>query len=178
MTPSLPPDLTLPPPAYFDGYLKALEDYAVCDVLKAIEGTNPNISAAEAGQIAALLIEQLPKAIHPELTHQYLNILRSTDLSPVSIPISWEAPQLMSGPAESKLPSPQYQIGDKIRLIPIEGATEWGTLTGLYWSYATHRCRWMYRYLLCLAPDSPSAGWIKLTQAWENEIEGHGSSTP
>jgi hypothetical protein len=40
------------------------------------------------------------------------------------------------------------------------------------YAYCSHRCRWMYRYILYLESNSPSAAWIKSTFAWEEEIEG------
>lgn len=111
----------------------------------------------------------MPKAINPELVSQYLHAIGDRNL--FAVPITLEYPQSTEFPNLLNLPVPRYAIGVKVRLAPVLGAAEWGTLIGFYWGYAPHRCQWMYRYIIYLDRDSPSAAWIQSTFTWENEIE-------
>ncbi len=59
------------------GYEQCLDDYAIVTVIKAVTAcaTQP-ISELESSLIAALLIEQLPHLINPELIGSYLSAIR------------------------------------------------------------------------------------------------------
>ncbi len=171
-TPALIP--TVSESAYDTGYSQALSDYAIANVLKAVQEAHPTISQAESSLIAALVIEQLPKAVNSNLVSRYLHAIHNAQQQDVfTAPITLEYPQSVNLPNCSNLPLLVYNNGVKVRLTPVNGATEWGTLIGAYLAYACHRCCWMYRYVLWLDKDSPSAAWLKATCVWEDDIEGY-----
>lgn len=158
--------------AYQKGYSQALNDYALTNLLETVKQTYPILTASESSLIAALLIKQSLQAINFELVSNYLHAIHNAYLvDAFTAPITLEYPQSLALPNLSSIPSPYYAIGDRVRLTPVDGATEWGTLIGYYLCYAAHRCQWVCRYILFLDETSPSAAWIKSTFAWEDEIE-------
>ncbi|BAY10857.1 hypothetical protein [Calothrix sp. NIES-2098] len=172
MTTTPEPTATRTELAYQSGYSQALKDYAIANFLEALQQTNSILLPSESSLIAALLIEKLPQAIDPELVSHYLHVVREGyAIDAFTTPITLEYPQSVELPQLSDIPAPCYSVGTKVRLTPIDGAAEWGTLIGYYLCYAPHRCRWMYRYILYLESNSPSAAWMKSTFAWEEEIE-------
>ena len=114
--------------------------------------------------IAQLLLAV--QKINPTITAKHLG---QQDI--FSAPITTEYPQSVELPNLLNTPPPDYSIGTKVRLIPIDDATEWGTIIGNYLCYAEHHCKWQWKYILFLDFDSPSADWVKTTFAWQDEIE-------
>lgn len=158
--------------AYQKGYSQALEDYALTNLLETVKQIYPILTESESSLIAALLIKQSLQAINFELVSNYLHSIRTAhSVDAFTAPITLEYPQSLQLPNLLETPSPHYAIGDRVRLTPIDGASEWGTLIGYYLCYAAHRCQWMYRYILFLDQSSTSAAWVKATFAWEDEIE-------
>lgn len=158
--------------AYQKGYSQAMQDYALTNLLETLKQIYPILTESESSLIAALLIKQLLQSINFELVSNYLHSIRTAySVDAFTTPIALEYPQSLQLPNLSETPSPYYAIGDRVRLTPIDGATEWGTLIGYYLCYATHHCQWMYRYILFLDQSSTSAAWVKATFAWEDEVE-------
>lgn len=172
MTKTPRPTSTVSELVYQKGYSQALEDYALTNLLETLKQTYPILIPSESSLIAALLIKQLVQAINFELVSNYLHSIRTAySVDAFTTPITLEYPQSLQLPNLSETPSPYYAIGDRVRLTPVDGVTEWGTLIGNYLCYATHRCQWVYRYIIFLDETSTSAAWVKATFAWEDEIE-------
>ncbi len=168
--------------AYEAGYAKALDDYAVVDLLRKLsdfdavdEGGTPIApSREEASVLAALLIGQLSESIDSMLMSSYFKAMRQGQTDRFAVP-TLEYPQSTELPVGfdngSLKATPRYREGTKIRLTPIDGISEWGTIIGRYFAYAPHRGMWMWRYIFWLDQNSTSAAWLKATLAWEEEIE-------
>jgi hypothetical protein len=133
--------------AYEAGYAKALDDYAVVDLLRklsdfdAIDEGGRSIAPSweEASVLAALLIGQLSDRIDSMLISSYFKAMRQgqTDafpVSPLEYPQSTELPVGFDNGSETGIP--RYREGTKIRLTPIDGISEWGTIIGRYFAYA------------------------------------------
>lgn len=153
------------------GYEQCLDDYAIAPVIKAVNAcANQPISELESSLIAALLIEQLPHLINPELIGSYLSAIRR-EQEVLNCPFDLKYPQSVELPVLSQTPQRRYQERQKIRLIPVDGDDrEWGTIIGYYLAY--HHGSWCWRYILWLDSDSTSAKWLKAILAWSTEIEG------
>jgi hypothetical protein len=126
------------------GYEQCLDDYAIEPVINAVNtcATQP-ISELESSLIAALLIEQLPHLINPDLIGSYLSVLRG-EQDVLACPFDLKYPQSVELPSPSQTPQRRYQERQKIRLIPVEGDdSEWGTIIGYYLAY--HHGSWFGR---------------------------------
>ena len=146
-------------------------DDATAELLLTVQKINPNLTAFESSQITTKLISQLAAAINPEIINNYLQAKHLGQQDIFSAPITREYPQGVELPNLLNTPPPDYSIGSKVRLTPIDGATEWGTLIGNYLAYAPRVRKWQWKYILFLDFDSPSAAWVKTTFAWQDEIE-------
>ncbi|MGI2906958.1 hypothetical protein [Tolypothrix sp. VBCCA 56010] len=146
-------------------------DDAIAILLLAVQKINPTLTAFESSQITTKLISQLALTINSEIINNYLQAIHYGQQDIFSAPITREYPQGVELPNLLNISPPNYSIGSKVRLTPIDGATEWGTLIGYYLCYASHRCKWQWKYILFLDFDSPSADWVKTTFAWQDEIE-------
>jgi hypothetical protein len=89
--------------------------------------------------------------------------------------INLQYPQSTDLPADfpAAAPSPRFIYGDHLRYIPLDrkAETDRGIVIGRYYCYASHHVAWMWRYILWLAPNSPSAAWLKATAVWEDNLE-------
>lgn len=146
-------------------------DDAIAQLLLAVQKINPTLTAFESSQITTLLIKQLAVTLNCEIINNYLQAKRLGQQDIFSVPITREYPQSVELPNLLNTPPPNYSIGSKVRLTPIDGATEWGTLIGNYLAYAPRVREWQWKYILFLDKDSPSADWVKTTNAWQDEIE-------
>jgi hypothetical protein len=66
---------------------------------------------------------------------------------------------------------PRFLYGNRLRWIAKDEITDWGTVIGRFYSFASHRCHWRWCYLIWLDPDSPSSTWVKVDIAWEDDLE-------
>jgi len=146
-------------------------DDVIAQLLLAVQKINPNLTALESSQITTKLSEQLAEKINPSFINNYLQAKRLAQQDIFDAPITTEYPQSVELPNLLNTPPPDYSIGTKVRLTPIDGATEWGTIIGYYLCYAEHHCKWQWKYILFLDFDSPSAAWVKTTFAWQDEIQ-------
>ena len=67
--------------------------------------------------------------------------------------------------------APRFHYGDRLRWIPHVNSTDWGLVIGRFYSYAPHRRRWQWCYLIWLDPASPSAAWVRADIAWEDDLD-------
>ncbi|MCA1990850.1 MAG: hypothetical protein LDL41_02215 [Coleofasciculus sp. S288] len=167
--------------AYQEGYQQALSDFGITELLEKLSHfKDPDFDVQrlhpepeELDSLAAILIQQLTNSLNGKLISSYLNAQRYGNFDVFSSPISLEFPQSASLPSnfpDSALP-PRFLYGNRVRLVPVSGDSEWGVVIGRFYNYAAHRCHWMWRYILWLNQASFSASWIATTTAWEEELE-------
>jgi hypothetical protein len=167
---------------YQDGYQQALSDFGITELLEKLsnfsdnDGKAPWLSLEEPEEIdslAAVLIEQLTNNLNEKLICGYLDAIRHDNSDVFKAPISLEFPPSVSLPSDfpDSALSPRFLYGDKVRLVPVGSEPEWGVVIGRFYSYAVHRCRWLWRYILWLDQASFSASWVVATTAWEEDIE-------
>ena len=66
---------------------------------------------------------------------------------------------------------PRYLYGDKLRWISTDDSTDWGVVSGRFYSFAPHHYAWTWCYLIWLDKNSPSANRIVADMAWENDLK-------
>jgi hypothetical protein len=67
--------------------------------------------------------------------------------------------------------TPCYKDGESLRWIPSKGGVDWGIAIGRFSAYAPHLCRWSWKYIILLDSHSPSAAWVIVDTAWEEDLE-------
>ncbi len=165
-------------------YQEALDDFGITDLLEKLshfkdanfEAQWLHLEPEELDSLAAILIQQLTTSLNGKLISSYLNTIRHGNSDVFSSPISLEFPLSVSLP--SNFPdgalSPRFLYGDKVRLLPVGSESEWGVVIGRFYSYAPHRCCWMWRYILWLDSASSSAAWVVAATAWEEDLQAKG----
>jgi hypothetical protein len=166
---------------YTDGYQQALSDFGITELLEKLSNFSDNDFKAqwlykepgELDSLAAILIQQLINNLNGKLIGGYLNAMRHGNSDVFQAPISLEFPQSVALP--SNFPDstllPYFLYGDKVRLVQVGSDPEWGVVIGRFYSYAVHRCRWMWRYIIWLDQASFSASWVVATTVWEEDLE-------
>ncbi|WP_179228650.1 hypothetical protein [Leptolyngbya ohadii] len=76
----------------------------------------------------------------------------------------------LPGNFPGSLPTPRFQIGDRVRWHPIP-AEDFGVIVGLNYAPAPHLTEWHWQYLVWLDADSPSRAWMNSEVAWEADLE-------
>lgn len=166
---------------YQTGYQQALDDFAIPALLQQLQNhSDANFDAAwvaltppEAESLAALLIQTLTANLSGTILATYLDALRCHFLN-LSQPLA----NLPLPPPSADLPAtfpnveiPRFLYGDRLRWIDHHEPTDWGRAIGRFYSFAPHRCRWCWCYLIWLDADSPSSAWIRADVAWEDDLE-------
>ncbi|MEO1294801.1 MAG: hypothetical protein AAFW75_03195 [Cyanobacteria bacterium J06636_16] len=166
---------------YQAGYQQALTDFAITDLLHCLNTYSDASSDAswtaltthEAEALAAVLIQTLCNNLNGNFLAIYLNAIRCPPLDTFT-PLT----KLHLPPPASDLPTtfpeveiPRFLYGDRLRWISQNDTTDWGIVIGRFYSFAPHRCRWHWCYLIWLDPDSPSAAWVRADIAWEDDLE-------
>ena len=59
----------------------------------------------------------------------------------------------------------------KLEGYDITHMTDWGTVIGHFYAYASHLGQWSIYYLIRLAANSPSCTWTVTDIAWEDDLE-------
>jgi hypothetical protein len=68
------------------------------------------------------------------------------------------------------LPSFTFKLGDRVRWKPMP-STDWGTITGIEYSWHSPGNSWQPRYKVYLDSESPSRAWTDSDWAWEWDLE-------
>ena len=166
---------------YQKGYQQALEDFAITNLLTQLGNYSDtdfdtawmNLTQPELESLAAILIRQLTVNLNGKAIADYLNAVRQCRANIPSglvhlagLPLSLDLP--------AKFPNvetPRYLYGDKLRWIGDDDKTDWGVVSGRFYSFAPHRGAWTWCYLIWLDKNSPSATRIVADIAWENDLE-------
>ena len=162
-------------------YQQALDDFGVTDLMSHIsnyadEDFNAavmNLEEQELESLAAILIQRLISSLNGKAIANYLNAIRHGDSHVIFDPTHWEIPSL-SMHLPDNFPDgvkPRYAEGDRIRWRTLTNTTDWGIAIGRFYAYARHRCQWAVCYLVKLDRNSPSAAWVAVDTAWEDDLE-------
>ena len=162
-------------------YQEALDDFGITDLLEKLshfkdanfEAQWLHLEPEELDSLAAILIQQLTNSLNGKLISGYLNTIRHGNSDVFSEPINLEFPSSVSLPSDfpDSAQIPRFLYGDRTRLVPVGGNPEWGVVIGRFYSYACHRCHWMWRYILWLDQASFSASWVAVSTAWEEDLQ-------
>lgn len=163
------------------GYQQALADFAITDLLQTLTTfSDPNFDAQfaalepqEAEALAALLIQALTASLNGELLLSYLEALRhrQLDLTQSLTHLCLPPPSTVLPPSFPNVELPRFLYGDLLRWLSNGETTDWGIAIGRFYSFAPHRCRWAWCYLIWLDPASPSSAWVTADIAWETDLE-------
>jgi len=169
--------------AYQDRYQQALSDFGIIELLEKLShfkdadfDVHPlHLEPEELDSLAAILIGQLTASLNGKLISSYWNAYRHGNADVFSRPITLEFPQSASLPSDfpNSAPKPRFEFG-VMAVIVSPGGCEWGIVIGRFYSYAPHRCCWMWRYILWLDSASSSAAWVVAATAWEEDLQAKG----
>lgn len=169
--------------AYQDGYQQALSDFGITELLETLsnfkdtdfDAHSLHLEPEELDSLAAILIGQLTASLNGKLLGSYLNAHRHGNTDVFLSPITLEFPQSASLPSDfpNSAPNPRFEFGGMAVIVTPSGS-EWGIVIGRFYSYAPHRCCWMWRYILWLDSASSSAAWVVATTAWEEDLQAKG----
>lgn len=163
------------------GYQQALNDFAVSDLLHRLKMYSDAsfdavwvaLDTQEAETLAAILIQTLTTNLNGNFLAVYLDAIRSKTLD-ASNPLSslhLPAPTTDLPATFPDVEMPRFLYGDRLRWISNGETTDWGIAIGRFYSFAPHRCRWAWCYLIWLDPASPSSAWVTADIAWETDLE-------
>jgi hypothetical protein len=167
--------------SYQKGYQQALNDFAINELLKQLKSYSDTdfdstwvaLEEREAENLAAALIQTLSSNLNGQLLASHLEAIRHKKSEAFSHPSNLKLPPpSMSLPTNfPDVETPLFLYGDRLRWLSDGQATDWGTVIGRFYSFAPHRCRWRWCYLIWLDPNSPSSSWIMADIAWEEDLE-------
>ena len=171
-------------------YQQALDDFSITQLLTHLktysdtdfDATWMNLTQPELESLAAILIRELTtnlngKAICASQQRfaiaDYLNAVRqgSANIPGSLIHQTFPPPSLDLPPNFPNVGTPRYLYGDKLRFLCDDDKTDWGIVSGRFYSFAPHHCAWMWCYLIWLDKLSPSATRVVADIAWENDLE-------
>lgn len=164
-----------------DGYQQALDDFAIANLLMHLKTYSDaefnaawmNLTQPEVKSLAAILIRQLTANLNGKVLTDYLNAMRigSANIPPSLVHLVVPPPTIDLPANFPNVETPRYLYGDKLRWICDDDKTDWGVVSGRFYSFAPHHCAWTWCYLIWLDNNSPSANRIVVDIAWENDLE-------
>src|SRR5919199_621374 len=157
--------------AYQRGYQQALSDFGIIDLLAKLRDLNPGRYVEEEDQesLIAVLIQQLTNNLNSKLLDNYFQALESDLFEVLLQEIQAPSKELPIHFKESAIPC--YKDGESLRWIPAKGGVDWGIAIGRFYAYAPHLCRWTWKYIILLDSHSPSAAWVIVDTAWQEDLE-------
>jgi hypothetical protein len=176
-----------PLPEYLAGsshaYQQALDDFSITKLLETLsnfkdadfDAHSLHLEPEELDSLVAILIQQLTNSLNGKLVSSYLNAHRHGNADVFSRPITLEFPQSASLPSDfpNSAPKPRFEFGVMVVIVS-PGGSESGIVIGRFYSYAPHRCCWMWRYILWLDSASSSAAWVVAATVWEEDLQAKG----
>ncbi len=163
------------------GYQLALDDFGITELLTQLgnysdtdfDTAQTNPTQPELESLAAILIQQLTTNINGNAIADYINAMRQcrANIPPALVHLAVPAPSLDLPANFPNVETPRYLYGDKLRWICDDDNTDWGVVSGRFYSFAPHHCAWTWCYLIWLDKHSPSATRIVADIAWENDLE-------
>ncbi len=163
------------------GYQLALDDFGITELLTQLQNysdtdfdtaqTNP--TKPELESLAANIIRQSTTNLNGKAIADYIKAMRqgSANIPPALVHLAVPSPSLDLPANFPNVETPRYLYGDKLRWICDDDNTDWGVVSGRFYTFAPHHCAWMWCYLIWLDKNSPSATRIVADIAWENDLE-------
>jgi len=143
---------------------QALAEFGISQLLSRLkhyrdidfDASQMHLTDAEVHAIAKLLIQELIQSLNGKLIAGTLNTLRHGEEMEEKI-TNHDLP----------FPTPRYKEGDRVQWKTAN--PDWGVILGRFYDYNHHQ--WMIYYIIQLASDSPSAGWVAMDTAAEADLE-------
>lgn len=164
-----------------DAYQQALSKFGIIKLMEKLSSLSDpdfdsqwmNLEQQELESLATILIRQLTNNLKGKLIASYLNAIRHGDCNVqprfINIEIVSQSIDLPVNFPDAQVP--YFLYGDQLRWISDSGDTDWGVVVGRFYSFAPHRCCWMWGYLIWLNKDSPSATRKVTDTVWEEELK-------
>ncbi|HEY9610920.1 hypothetical protein [Allocoleopsis sp.] len=156
---------------YHCGYQQALNDFGIQELKAKLSSFNPERYVEEPDQdsLIAFLIQQLTNSLNSKLINNYFQALSSGYDEVLLLEIQQQEKQQPINFKETPLPC--YPDGEILRWIPAKGGVDWGIAIGRFYALAPHLCRMSWKYIILLDSHSPSAAWVRVDTAWEEDLE-------
>ncbi len=167
--------------AYQFGYQQALNDFGIWELKSKLSNYfNTNcfnkrryLEEEDQESLVAILIQQLTNSLNSKLLNDYLQAMEDSPLEVLheefSLEIQPSSKELLINFFESATPC--YKDGSSLRWMPSKGGIDWGIAIGRFLAYAPHLCCWSWKYIILLDSRSPSAAWVRVDTAWEEDVE-------
>lgn len=162
-------------------YQQALSDFGIEELLEKIsnysdadfDAAKMHLELSELELLAAIFVQQLTQNINGKLISGYLNAIRheNSELLPISINQEIQFPDLGLPNNFPNVEIPHYSEGKKVRWKSTLENSDWGIVIGRFYAYASHLCRWTWKYVVLLDKTSPSSAWCVADTAWEEDLE-------
>ncbi|EDX73806.1 hypothetical protein MC7420_6854 [Coleofasciculus chthonoplastes PCC 7420] len=143
---------------------QALAEFGITELLSRLkhyrdidfDASQMHLTDAEVKILAQLFIQELIESLNGKLIAGTLNTLRHGE----------EMEETFTN-HDLPFPTPRYKEGDRVQWKTAN--PDWGVILGRFYDYNHHQ--WMVYYIIQLAPDSPSAGWVTTDTASEADVE-------
>ncbi|GAB1540960.1 hypothetical protein NUACC21_36290 [Scytonema sp. NUACC21] len=161
----------------YRGYLQALDDFGITQLLAQLRNCHNSarihLEQRELESVAAMLIAGLTEGINSHLIAKYFHAIRqgSRDIIPGGIKLKFPSRIDLPPGFPDTAHTPRFLFGERLRWRTDASNTDWGIAIGRFYTFAPHRCCWMWCYLIWLSKDSPSAAWTVTDTAWEDDLE-------
>ncbi len=165
---------------YQQGYQQAKEDFAIANLLTRLKNYSDGdfntawmkLTQPELESLAAILIRQLTSNLNGKAIADYFHAMRTSSTNiPQGLVLAFPPPSIDLPANFPNVGTPRYLYGDKLRWIGDDHNTDWGVVSGRFYSFAPHHCTWTWCYLIWLDKLSPSSLWTVADIAWENDLE-------
>lgn len=159
------------------GYQQALIDFGIADLIEKIGNYSDTIQChsepEEREALAAIFVQRLSDNLTESHVSDYFKIIRIGGDDVLANPLHIEVvPQSCNhAPNFAETITPRYSEGTRVRWVSINENREWGVIIGRFYAFAPHHYGWMWRYVVLIDSDSPSADWVAADTAWEGDLE-------
>jgi hypothetical protein len=162
-------------------YQQALSDFGIEELLEKISNYSDedfdagrmNLEPEEMEILGTLLIQHFINSLNGKLLGGFLNAIRhgNSDILPDSISQEIQLPDSGLPNNFPNVEMPHYSEGKIVQWTSTIENSDWGIVLGRFYAYASHRCRWSWKYVVLLDKNSPSSAWCLAEEAWEEDLE-------
>lgn len=161
-----------------NAYQQALQDFGVlelCDRLTQLSQSTP-LSKGELDSLTSLLICQLANSLNQQQVSDFIKAIQiDNSISALpSLSFNTSVPSFSLPPNfPDSAQTPTFLYGDLLRWKPLSDTdeTDRGIVIGRFYAFAPHRSQWAWKYLIFIAPESPSAQFCVTDTCWEEHLE-------
>nr|MBW4577750.1 hypothetical protein [Aphanothece sp. CMT-3BRIN-NPC111] len=130
----------------------------------------------ELDSLSALLICQLANSLNQQQVSDFIKAIQiDNSISGLpSLSFNTSVPSLSLPPHfPDSAQTPTFLYGDRVQWKPLSDTdeTDRGIVIGRFYAFAPHHCQWAWKYLILLAPSSPSAQFCVADTCWEEHLE-------